>query len=80
MLASRDDACERLREQLHDRPSLVLIPHARPASKPWGGRSGTLPADAHRRPLLDDRRAGGYGCLLGQASVAIDRAAPDGRG
>ena len=50
----------------------------RTASKPPGGRRTDVPVDAHRRPLLDDRRAGGLGCLLGRALLSIDRAASDG--
>ena len=37
-----------------------------------------MPVDAQSRPLLDERRAGGFGCLPGRASLAIDRAASDG--
>ncbi len=44
---------------------------ARIASKPGGGRRD-VPVDAHRRPLLDERRVGGFACLLGRC-VALDR-------
>ena len=36
-----------------------------------------MPVDAHSRLLLDDRRSGGFGCLLGRTSLAIDRTASD---
>ena len=35
-----------------------------------------MPVHAHSRPLLDERRPGGFGwCRLGRASVRLDRAA-----
>ncbi len=34
-----------------------------------------MPVDAHSRPLLDDRRAVVFACLLGRASLTIDRTA-----
>ena len=37
-----------------------------------------MPVDAHSRPLLDDHRPGGFGCLLDRSLIAIDRAASDG--
>ena len=44
-----------------------------------GREAAGAPVDAHRRPLLDGRRAGGYGCLHGQVLLAIDRAATVGK-
>ena len=37
-----------------------------------------MPVPAHSRPLLDDRRPGGFTSLLGRLSLAIDRTASDG--
>ncbi len=36
-----------------------------------------MPVEAHRRPLLDERRAGDFGCLLGRALLTIHRTASD---
>ena len=57
--------------------STLAAPSSRAASKPWGGRFTDVPLDAHRRPLLDDRRPGGPRCLPGRSSLRIDRAASD---
>ena len=38
-----------------------------------------MPVVARRRPLLDDRRPGGLGSLLGRSSVRLDRTASEGR-
>ena len=37
-----------------------------------------MPVEPRSRPLLDERRAGGPGCLLGRALLAIDRTASGG--
>ena len=42
-----------------------------------GREHANVPVDAHSRPLQDDRRPGGPGCLQGRSSSAIDRAASD---
>ena len=44
-----------------------------------GRRRTDVPVDADSRPLLDDRRAGGFACMLGRSSLAIDRAATVGK-
>lgn len=56
----------------------VRVEPNHPAPKPCGGERTDVPVPAHRRPLLDDRRLGSLGCLLGGASLAIDQAASDG--
>ena len=53
--------------------AFAAVPHARPASKPWGGRSLDVPVDAHTRPLLDERRPGGGACGAGRRLRSIVR-------
>ena len=54
-----------------------LHPLPPPRLEAVGREAADVPVDALRRPLLDDRRVGGLGCLLGQASLAIDQTESD---